>query len=99
LSQVIQTPEQQKWAVKLQAFSFEIHYQPICPNKVADALSRCHNESSATTLSIFSPMPLLIQQLQDYYQHHKNGQELISMTQSDPGTGTEYSTQQGLFFF
>lgn len=39
LVQRIQTPEQQKWASKLQGFNFEIIYKPGRTNVVGDALS------------------------------------------------------------
>ncbi|XP_076917571.1 uncharacterized protein LOC143577694 [Bidens hawaiensis] len=40
LSQVVQTPEQYKWATKLLGYDFEIFYKPGKENRVADALSR-----------------------------------------------------------
>ena len=40
LTQVIQTPEQQKYLSKLMGYDYTITYKPGCDNAVADALSR-----------------------------------------------------------
>jgi len=68
LTQTIQTPEQQKWAVKLQGFSFDIHYKPGNPNLVADALSRQFSDTSDSPLmAITSAVPTVLQDLRNFY--------------------------------
>jgi hypothetical protein len=61
LLQTIQTPEQQKWASKLQGFNFEIFYKPGKHNQVADALSRKLDDNITLLLSLSSPVPDLFQ--------------------------------------
>jgi hypothetical protein len=72
--QTIQTPEQQKWASKLQGFSFEIFYKPGKANQVADALSRRTSEDTALLLTVSSPVPEFLQQIQDFYATDPVGQ-------------------------
>ncbi|PNX55289.1 hypothetical protein L195_g048916, partial [Trifolium pratense] len=77
LVQTIQTPEQQKWASKLQGFSFEIFYKPGKYNQVADALSRRHTEE-AVFMSISSPIPTLLTNLRKFYMNDNEGKALVS---------------------
>jgi hypothetical protein len=73
--QTIQTPEQQKWAAKLQGFSFEIFYKPGKSNLVADALSRKHADLGQCSLflSVSTVIPTLLSRLQRYYKTEKDG--------------------------
>jgi len=89
LLQKIQTPEQQKWASKIQGFNFEIHYKPGKTNQAANALSRKLPNSKTILFTIFSPIPQIISQLQQYYKHGQQGKELVtkslsSQTESEP---------------
>ena len=52
MSQVIQTPEQQHYLVKLLGFDYKIQYKPGSHNVVADALSRVPSSPSLLLLSI-----------------------------------------------
>jgi hypothetical protein len=81
LVQTIQTLEQQKWAAKLQGFSFEIFYKPGKSNLVVDALSRKHADFGQCSLflSVSSVIPTLISRLQRYYKTEKEGTTLLSL--------------------
>jgi hypothetical protein len=98
LVQTIQTPEQQKWASKLQGFSFEIFYKPGKSNQVADALSRRHTEDTAF-LSISSPVPTLITNLRHYYTKDTEGRALVLKHTSDPKTQHLFKFLDGLLYF
>ncbi|KAL4587543.1 hypothetical protein LXL04_000414 [Taraxacum kok-saghyz] len=65
LTQVVQTPEQYKWATKLIGFDFEIFYKPGKENKVADALSRIEE---AQLLALSTAQPAWITELRNFYQ-------------------------------
>lgn len=56
LSQVVQTPEQYKWATKLLGYDFEIIYKPGKENIVADALSRIDQPQ---LLTLYATKPVL----------------------------------------
>lgn len=45
MTQVVQTPEQQFYLAKLLGYSYEILYKPGAQNRVADALSRIHEDA------------------------------------------------------
>ncbi|XP_058777144.1 uncharacterized protein LOC131651501 [Vicia villosa] len=99
LVQTIQTPEQQKWASKLQGFSFDIFYKPGKHNQVADALSRKHTEDEALFFSISSPMPLLLEQLQQHYIKEKHGIDLLAKYNSDPSMQALFSFKNNILFY
>lgn len=101
LAQTIQTPEQQKWAFKLQGFNFKIFYKPGKSNIVADALSRKFSEDieGQALFAISSPVPSLITQLKDFYATSKEGKELVHKTQTDDHMKTLYRFSHGLLYF
>jgi len=105
--QTIQTPEQQKWAAKLQGFSFEIHYKPGKNNLVADALSRKHIDTTepaadtteALLLTISSSVPDLLSQFRSFYTTSQAGSQLIAKFTTDPSMQQLYLFKEGLLFF
>ncbi|XP_058757747.1 uncharacterized protein LOC131631003 [Vicia villosa] len=100
LVQTIQTPEQQKWAAKLQGFQFEIFYKPGRTNQVADALSRRPTEDDAAVLlSISSPVPHLIKELKIHYNTTQEGKDLLNKIQTDTAMQTTFQIKDGLVFF
>jgi hypothetical protein len=99
LLQRIQTPEQHKWASKLQGFDFEIFYKPGKSNQVADALSRKFADGTMLLLTMFSHVPSLINQLKAYYLSDMHGKQLVSKSQLDQGTPNFYSYTNGLIYY
>lgn len=62
MSQVIQTPEQQRYLAKLLGYDYTIQYKPDLTNMVADVLSRVPAPPSLMLLSV--PHNLFMEQLQ-----------------------------------
>nr|KYP37502.1 Retrotransposable element Tf2 [Cajanus cajan] len=98
LTQVYQTPEQQRWAFKLQGFSFEIHYKPGRSNRVVDALSRVPSASEALFLHISTPIPSIIEELMNFYQSDPTGIACWQQHSVSPGSDSNYHATRGLIF-
>ncbi|GJW91288.1 ty3-gypsy retrotransposon protein [Tanacetum coccineum] len=75
LTQVVQSPEQYKWASKLLGYDFEVHYKPGKENRVADALSRIEESQ---LLSLSTPIFPWLQELREYYTNTQEGREFLS---------------------
>jgi hypothetical protein len=99
LTQKIQTPEQQKWATKLQGFSFEIFNKPGKSNQVADALSRKYMDEATLLIATSSTVPAVLKRLQHYYETEDAGQKLITKTQSDNQCKGLFNFKNGLLYF
>ena len=65
MSQVVQTPEQQFYLVKLLGFDYEIQYKAGTSNIVADSLSRIDCSSQAQCLILSVPHHEFMIQLKD----------------------------------
>ncbi|KAL4591091.1 hypothetical protein LXL04_004040 [Taraxacum kok-saghyz] len=65
LSQVVQTPEQYKWATKLLGYDFEIIYKPGKENLVAAALSRIEQPQ---LLALSATDPAWLEELRTFYR-------------------------------
>nr|GEU33567.1 reverse transcriptase [Tanacetum cinerariifolium] len=94
LTQVMQTPDQHKWAAKLLGYDFDVYYKPGKENQAADALSRIETPQ-VFTLSV--PTFPWIQELRDYYKN-STGQNLIDRASKQPDTLPGYSVHDGLLY-
>lgn len=68
-------------------------------NKVADALSRQFSEAPSLLLSISSPVPSIITQLQQYFKKNEEGKELVSKIQTDSNMQACFTVQDDLIYF
>ena len=55
MNQVVQTPEQHRYLARLLGFDYSIQYRTGNTNVVADALSRCSEEPSASFFILSMP--------------------------------------------
>jgi len=99
LLQNIQTPEQQKWASKLQGFNFEIHYKPGKTNQAVNALIRKSSTTEPLFLSISSPVPQILNQLAQHYTTNPQGQELVTKTLSSNIEAEEFTFTNELLLY
>ncbi|XP_058769067.1 uncharacterized protein LOC131642924 [Vicia villosa] len=97
LLQKIQTPEQQKWAAKLQGFNFEIMYKPGKSNLVADALSRKFSEDPLLMV-ISSPVPELLSTLKAFYSTDPAGKDLVRQMTQQHNDQENFTFIQGLIY-
>lgn len=95
LTQVIQTPNQHKWAAKLLGFGFEILYKPSRDNKVVDALSRVDDPH---LLSITSPTFPWLEEICRHYTTTPEGLEFLQQLASSPQQFPLYRVHNGLVY-
>ncbi|KAL0423536.1 UNVERIFIED_CONTAM: Retrovirus-related Pol polyprotein from transposon [Sesamum radiatum] len=99
LHQTIQTPGQQKWLTKLLGYDFEIHYTPGRDNPVADALSRLPSSTVLLFSAMSSAMPVVLDQLWNYYSSHAARQALVTHLSKQPESTLTYSLSSGLILY
>nr|KYP68328.1 Retrotransposable element Tf2 [Cajanus cajan] len=98
-SQVFQTPDQQKWAAKLQGFSYEILYKPGKQNRVADALSRVPDSHELIFLAISTIIPDIVEQLKNFFSAQADGIALVQQLSSATTTKPHFIVAHGLVYF
>ncbi|KAL4282814.1 hypothetical protein GQ457_16G014550 [Hibiscus cannabinus] len=95
-TQVIQTPEQQKWLSKLLGYDFDILYRPGKSNAAADALSRI---SSSQFFAYSRQDFCFINELRVANKQHPELLKLHQQLENDPKSLTDYVVRDGLLFF
>ena len=95
MSQVIQTPEQQNYLVKLLGYDYEIKYKPGSTNIVADALSRI---SDGVCLSFSVPHLDFLDKLRHTLTQDPQYIELLQAIQSRPTEHPSLSVHKDLIF-
>ncbi|KAM0002561.1 putative nucleotidyltransferase, Ribonuclease H [Helianthus debilis subsp. tardiflorus] len=90
LSQVVQTPEQYRWATKLLGYDFEIFYKPGKDNRVADALSRI---DEPTVFAISSTSPKWVDMLKEFYKSAEGSSLVTKLINSG-----RFKLTEGLLF-
>jgi hypothetical protein len=98
MTQVIQTPEQQFYLAKLLGYSYEIFYKPGAQNRVADALSRLH-ENPSQCLVITVPHWDFIQHLRKSFTEDTGLIDLIQKIEASPDSYPGFRIIQGLLYF
>lgn len=94
LSQVVQTPEQYKWATKLLGYDFEIIYKPGKENIVADALSRIDQPQ---LLTLYATKLGWLADLRSFYTTTV-GKALIHTLLSKTTGSNEFHIHDGLLY-
>lgn len=97
MNQVIQTPEQQYYLIKLLGYNYEILYKLGKTNATADALSRnlLHNTPSGTLFVLSTPSFLI---LEDIKKEQSVAPEL-SNTTTLISDNSKWTTRDGIFLF
>lgn len=95
MSQVIQTPEQQTYLVKLLGYDYDIRYKPGVSNVVADALSRL---PQGELLSFTMPHCDFMATLRASLANNSQYQDLMAAIQAHPQDHPLLSTHNGLIF-
>uniref|UniRef100_A0A2N9HL73 Chromo domain-containing protein n=1 Tax=Fagus sylvatica TaxID=28930 RepID=A0A2N9HL73_FAGSY len=100
LSQKINTEAQQRWLYKLMGFDFSIEYKQGKENKVADALSRMHEESKEKmeVMAITCPTPHWVKAVKEDQESSEHVQQLVSKVKEGEAVGP-WVLRDGLFFF
>ncbi|GAU30089.1 hypothetical protein TSUD_392450 [Trifolium subterraneum] len=98
MTQVIQTPEQQFYLAKLLGYSYEIKYKPGTQNRVADALSRVH-ENFPSVMAITIPHWKFLEKLQAEINQDSEVKDLMSKVANDPNSYPNFKIIKGLLYF
>nr|GEW13498.1 Ty3/gypsy retrotransposon protein [Tanacetum cinerariifolium] len=95
LTQLVQSPDQYKWASKLLGYDFEVHYKPEKENHVADALSRIEESQ---LLSLSTPIFPWLQELRDCYSTTSEGREFVTRVAQRVDALPDHHIHDGLVY-
>ena len=97
MNQVIQTPEQQQYLVKLLGYSYTIQYRPSSGNAAADALSRVTPAGQCLILSV--PLLDCMADIHHSVQQSPAYHELLATLHQQPEAHPDYSINSGRISF
>ncbi|KAL4582832.1 hypothetical protein LXL04_007393 [Taraxacum kok-saghyz] len=95
LTQIVQTPEQQKWATKLLGYDFEIFYKPGKENHVADALSRLEQPA---LLALSASDAIWLQQIRSFFSTNPACTALFQELQDPTAGNRSFTVRDGLLY-
>nr|KYP36817.1 Transposon Ty3-I Gag-Pol polyprotein [Cajanus cajan] len=81
------------------AIGFDIFYKPGRLNIVADALSRQFGDTQPFMSCISSPVPVLLGQLQQYFQNEPEGIAFIQQVQTSQELRNKFHIANGLIYY
>lgn len=103
LSQVIQTPEQQKFLYKLLGFNYSVEYKPGKENVAADGLSRMFEEQvveqKGSIFAISRPINALLDKIKLECRNSKSIEEEMKGMESKGIPNSDFSIINGLLYF
>lgn len=97
MTQIIQTPEQQLYLSKLLGYTYKIIYKPRAQNRVADALSRLH-DNPATCLAIIVPQWTFLDKLQQLLTTDQTSKILLQQVQQNHALHPDFQIKGNLLF-
>ena len=86
MNQVVQMPEQHRYLARLLGFDYSIQYRTGKTNMVADTLSRCSEEPSASFFILSMPHFAFLEDLSKELQSHNEFITLREKVHADPAT-------------
>ena len=97
MNQVLQTPEQQHYLVKLLGYEYTIKYHAGSRNTATDALSRIDSSGQCLVLSV--PSPVCLSDIKHYLTHSSAYCDLLLRIQQRPEDHPDYSISADWILF
>ncbi|CAM8951058.1 unnamed protein product [Rhodiola kirilowii] len=99
MTQVIHTPEQQRWMAKLMGYDFEVVYKPGHDNQPADALSCLPGLSCLTVTHCSKPELSILRTLRLALQRDPATKALLHNLAQDAAQYPQHQMREGLVLF